>query len=220
MASPARARLDEQQKPCGARFVGAKPDLDPLKAARKLMGVVASTKPAHRMSLKWPRSCQSASSTPTACGFVPNVRQTLYSDVLVALAEPQQAAVGTDDDKASTPLPACRGAGTRSRLATSSSRKRNSANGWWGRRSSLIEGRHADAAVSATTRGCRSSLPSHRGRADESRQRSGLAVSNGSGCDRSPSPLPQLKLARTSCSIPSNPLEVQSWTQRLRAFAR
>ena len=37
--------------------------------------------------------------------FVPNVRQTLYSEVIVALAaEPQQAAVGTDDDKASTPV--------------------------------------------------------------------------------------------------------------------
>ena len=37
--------------------------------------------------------------------FVPNVRQTLYSDVIVALAaEPQQAAVGPDDDKASTPV--------------------------------------------------------------------------------------------------------------------
>jgi hypothetical protein len=37
--------------------------------------------------------------------FVPNVRQTLYSDVIVALAgEPQQAAVGLDDDKASAPI--------------------------------------------------------------------------------------------------------------------
>ena len=41
----------------------------------------------------------------TGRAFVPNVRQTLYSDVLVALAaEPQQAAVGPDDDKASTPV--------------------------------------------------------------------------------------------------------------------
>ncbi len=37
-------------------------------------------------------------------GFVPNVRQTLYSEVIVALAgEPQQGAVGTDDD-AGTPV--------------------------------------------------------------------------------------------------------------------
>ena len=36
---------------------------------------------------------------------MPNVRQTLYSEVIVALAaEPQQAAVGTDDDKASSPV--------------------------------------------------------------------------------------------------------------------
>jgi len=41
----------------------------------------------------------------TGRAFVPNVRQTLYSDVLVALsAEPQQAAVGPDDHKASTPV--------------------------------------------------------------------------------------------------------------------
>jgi hypothetical protein len=33
------------------------------------------------------------------------VRQSLYSDVIVALAaEPQQAAVGPEDDKASTPV--------------------------------------------------------------------------------------------------------------------
>ena len=36
-------------------------------------------------------------------GFVPNIRQTLYSDVIVALAaEPQQAAIGPDHDKTST----------------------------------------------------------------------------------------------------------------------
>jgi hypothetical protein len=41
----------------------------------------------------------------TGRAFVPNIRQALYSDVLVALAaEPQQAAIGPDDDKASTPI--------------------------------------------------------------------------------------------------------------------
>jgi hypothetical protein len=41
----------------------------------------------------------------TGRAFVPNVRQTLYSDVIVALAgEPQQAAIGPEDDKASTPV--------------------------------------------------------------------------------------------------------------------
>ena len=41
----------------------------------------------------------------TGRAFVQNVRQALYSDVLVALAaEPQQAAIGPDDDKASTPI--------------------------------------------------------------------------------------------------------------------
>jgi hypothetical protein len=41
----------------------------------------------------------------TGRAFVPNVRQSLYSDVIVTLgAEPHQAAVGPDDDKASTPV--------------------------------------------------------------------------------------------------------------------
>ena len=41
----------------------------------------------------------------TGRAFVPNMRQSLYSDVIVALAaEPQQAAVGPDDDKASMPV--------------------------------------------------------------------------------------------------------------------
>ena len=41
----------------------------------------------------------------TGRAFVPNMRQSLYSDVIVALAaEPQQAAVGPADDKTSTPV--------------------------------------------------------------------------------------------------------------------
>ena len=65
--------------------------------------------------------------------FVPNVRQTLYSEVIVALAaEPQQAAVGPDDDKASTPvargLPRQLG---RDRARPSRHRAREPPNGWW-----------------------------------------------------------------------------------------
>ena len=94
--------FDEQQKPCGARFVDAKPDL--VAKAAQLMGlkVYKTTSPdvadvAKRLPV--------GQLYATGRAFVPNVRQSLYSDVLVALsAEPQQAAVGPDDDKASTPV--------------------------------------------------------------------------------------------------------------------
>jgi hypothetical protein len=94
--------FDEQQKPCGARFVGEKPDL--VAKAAQLMGLEvykASSPDVAEVAKKLPVGQLYA----TGRGFVPNVRQSLYSDVLVALsAEPQQAAVGPDHDKASTPV--------------------------------------------------------------------------------------------------------------------
>jgi hypothetical protein len=94
--------FDEQQKPCGARFVDAKPDL--VAKAAQLMGlsVYKTTSPdVADVAKKLPVGQLYANGR----AFVPNVRQTLYSDVLVALsAEPQQAAVGPDDDKATTPV--------------------------------------------------------------------------------------------------------------------
>jgi len=94
--------FDEQQKPCGARFVDAKPDL--VAKAAQLMGlkVYKATSPdVAEVAKKLPIGRLYANGR----GFVPNVRQALYSDVIVALAaEPQQAAVGADDDKASMPV--------------------------------------------------------------------------------------------------------------------
>ena len=94
--------FDEQQKPCGARFVGAKPDL--VAKAAQLMGLEvykASSPDVAEVAKKLPVGQLYA----TGRAFVPNVRQTLYSEVIVALsAEPQQAAVGPDHDKASTPV--------------------------------------------------------------------------------------------------------------------
>jgi hypothetical protein len=94
--------FDEQQKPCGARFVDAKPDL--VAKAAQLMGlsVYKTTSPdVAEVAKKLPVGQLYA----TGRAFVPNVRQSLYSEVLVALsAEPQQAAVGPDHDKASTPV--------------------------------------------------------------------------------------------------------------------
>jgi hypothetical protein len=94
--------FDEQQKPCGARFVGDKPDL--VAKAAQLMGLKvykASSPDVAEVAKKLPVGRLYANGR----GFVPNVRQALYSDVIVALAaEPHQAAVGPDDDKASMPV--------------------------------------------------------------------------------------------------------------------
>jgi hypothetical protein len=93
---------DDQQKPCGARFVDAKPDL--VAKAAQLMGLKvykANSPDVAEVAKKLPIGRLYANGR----GFVPNVRQALYSDVIVALAaEPQQAAVGPDDDKASAPV--------------------------------------------------------------------------------------------------------------------
>jgi hypothetical protein len=89
--------FDEQQKPCGARFVDAKPDL--VAKAAQVMGLKVY-KPSS------PEVAEVAKKLPVGQLYATGrafVRQSLYSDVIVALAaEPQQAAVGPDDDKAST----------------------------------------------------------------------------------------------------------------------
>jgi hypothetical protein len=94
--------FDEQQKPCGARFVGAKPEL--VAKAAQLMGlkVYEATSPdVAEFAKKLPVGQLYASGR----AFVPNVRQTLYSDIIAALsAEPQQGAIGRDDDQANTPV--------------------------------------------------------------------------------------------------------------------
>ena len=94
--------FDEQQKPCGARFVDAKPDL--VAKAAQLMGLKVY-KPSSPEAAEVAKKLPVGQLYANGRAFVPNVRQTLYSDVIVALAaEPQQAAVGQDDDKASTPV--------------------------------------------------------------------------------------------------------------------
>jgi hypothetical protein len=94
--------FDEQQKPCGARFVDAKPDL--VAKAAQVMGLKVY-KPSSPEVAEVAKKLPVGQLYATGRAFVPNVRQTLYSDVIVALAgEPQQAAVGADDAKASTPV--------------------------------------------------------------------------------------------------------------------
>jgi hypothetical protein len=94
--------FDEQQKPCGARFVDAKPDL--VAKAAQLMGLKVY-KPSSPEAAELAKKLPVGQLYATGRAFVPHVRQSLYSDVIVALAgEPQQAAIGPDDDKASTPV--------------------------------------------------------------------------------------------------------------------
>jgi hypothetical protein len=105
-ASPSLIVLgfDEQQKPRGARFVDAKPDL--VTKAADLMGFkVYETSP--------PDVAEYAKKLPlgrlyaNGRGFVPNIRQSLYSDLVVVLGQEPQATLSKTGDKDS--LPAARG---------------------------------------------------------------------------------------------------------------
>jgi hypothetical protein len=97
--------FDEQQKPCGARFVGDKPEL--VAKAADLMGLKvykATTPVLLAIAKRLPLGRLYANGR----GFVPNVRQVLYSDVVVELNdEPKLTVLGSRDDKAS--LPTARG---------------------------------------------------------------------------------------------------------------
>ena len=96
--------FDDQQKPRGARFIDAKPNL--VTKAADLMGFkVYETSP--------PDVAEYAKKLPlgrlyaNGRGFVPNIRQSLYSDLVVALGLEPQAALSKNGDKDS--LPAARG---------------------------------------------------------------------------------------------------------------
>ena len=96
--------FDEQQKPRGARFIDTKPDL--VTKAADLMGFkVYETSP--------PDVAEYAKKLPlgrlyaNGRGFVPNIRQSLYSDLVVILGQEPQAALTKTGDKDS--LPAARG---------------------------------------------------------------------------------------------------------------
>ena len=93
--------FDEQQKPRGARFVDAKPDLV-LKAA-DLMGLKvyqASPPEVAELAKKLPLGRLYANGR----GFVPNIRQSLYSDLVVALALEGQAALSKNGNNDSLPV--------------------------------------------------------------------------------------------------------------------
>ena len=96
--------FDEQQKPRGARFVDAKPDL--VTKATDLLGFKvyeASPQEVAEYAKKLPLGRLYANGR----GFVPNIRQSLYSDLVVILGQEPQAALTKTGDKDS--LPAARG---------------------------------------------------------------------------------------------------------------
>ena len=95
---------DEQQKPRGARFVDVKPDL--VTKAAELIGLKVydtSNPDVAAIAKKLPVGRLYANGR----GFVPNIRQDLYSQLVVALAGKPEAALSLDDAKDS--LPAARG---------------------------------------------------------------------------------------------------------------
>src|SRR5438093_3626372 len=96
--------FDEQHKPRGARFVDAKPDL--VTKAADLMGFKvykASLPDVAEVAKKLPLGRLYANGR----AFVPNIRQSLYTDVVAALALEPQTAVSKNGDKER--LPAARG---------------------------------------------------------------------------------------------------------------
>jgi hypothetical protein len=92
--------FDDQQKPRGAKFVDAKPDL--VTKAADLMGLKvyeASPPDVAEYAKKLPLGRLYANGR----GFVPNIRQSLYSDLVVALGLEPQAALSKNGDKDSLP---------------------------------------------------------------------------------------------------------------------
>ena len=147
--------FDDQQKPRGARFVDAKPDL--VTKAADLMGFKvyeASSEDVAEYAKKLPLGRLYANGR----GFVPNIRQDLYSDLVVALGLEPQAALSTGRRQGQ---PACRPwpapvLGRDRRLAISSLPKSPSTTAG-GRQSSSTGKATRSPCSTATTRTCPSS---------------------------------------------------------------
>jgi hypothetical protein len=93
--------FDDQQKPRGARFVDAKPDLVTKAADAMGFKVYEATPPeVAEYAKKLPLGRLYANGR----GFVPNVRQDLYSDLVVALALEPQAALSKNGDNNGLPV--------------------------------------------------------------------------------------------------------------------
>jgi hypothetical protein len=87
--------FDEQQKPRGAKFIDAKPDL--VTKAADLMGLKvyeATAEEVAELAKKLPLGRLYANGR----GFVSNIRQSLYSDLVVALALEGEAALSKNGE--------------------------------------------------------------------------------------------------------------------------
>jgi hypothetical protein len=87
---------DEDQKPRAARFPAA--DINLVTKAAQLMDLKvyeATTEELAALAKKLPLGRLYSNGK----GFVPNVRQNLYSQIIVELAAEPQAAVGKDNDE-------------------------------------------------------------------------------------------------------------------------
>jgi hypothetical protein len=87
---------DEKQKPVGAQFAGA--DAAQVTKAAEAMDLKvyeAATEDLAKLAKKLPVGRLYSNGR----GFVPNIRQNLYSECIVALAVEPQAAVGKDEDQ-------------------------------------------------------------------------------------------------------------------------
>ena len=86
---------DEQHKPCGARFQGAETKL--VTAAAKAMSLnvyEAATDDLAALAKKLPVGRLYSNGK----GFLPNIRQNLYSQCVVALAAEPQAALAKEEE--------------------------------------------------------------------------------------------------------------------------
>jgi hypothetical protein len=96
--------FDEQQKPRGAKFIDAKPDL--VTKAADVMGLKvyeATAEEVAELVKKLPLGRLYANGR----GFVPNIRQSLYSDLIAALAGNPEALLSASGNR--DVLPPARG---------------------------------------------------------------------------------------------------------------
>jgi hypothetical protein len=140
---------DESQKPRAARFPAT--DAELVAKAAQLMDLKvyeAASEDLAALAKKLPVGRLYGNGR----GFVPNIRQSLYSEIIVTLAVEPQAAVGRDQDEPPA-RPACPGPGTRSRLGISSSPRKPS-NTVGGKPSSSVATATCSRYGFGTTRSC------------------------------------------------------------------
>ena len=124
---------DENHKPRAARFPAK--DADLVTKAAQLMDLKvyeAASEDLAALAKKLPEGRLYGNGR----GFVPNVRQSLYSEIIVTLAVEPQAAVGKDQDE----LPVATDLG-RHRAWSSRHRSRGLEYGWW---EAIVIGRTGD----------------------------------------------------------------------------